>query len=546
MRQIDRILSLPVSPPLTKAEAAAADSLAVGFSWMPDQRAFLCEVLRSLAVPSDLNGARGAVGAIPCGGGKTLAIQAAATLFRRPLLITPRHLVSGTKAARAEWRGRAAMKMHLATKPDAPLDLDGGTLYTATYGLLSSKKTGAVYLDRLMPDAVFFDEAHTLGAAGRLWRCWDYFRVHRGTRVYVLSGSFMSRSILDFSMPLALALRSGSPLPLDPWILKQWAAVLDAAGEADRDAYAAIDPLCARYLTDDPRAAFRRRFETTPGVVVGTSRLDGVGVSLGMRLLSPRKVQSPAAAAALAQLEETWTTPDGRELVDALEVWAVRQELSLGFYRRWPEGVEDQYEAWFEARREWAKAIRWALGHTPGTPWRMPSEVETAVRTRHRQIRAPTIRAWEAWTAVREAAPPERETVDIDNGESIQNALVGLDPDTVVWYRHRYVGEALERLGFNRQDSPTGGPAAVRLARATGWDGGQRHYHQALVLQVPHTPREMNQLLARLHRAGQSRDVIYTMLGTSKDRARWIEEARQVQRTLPEPQRILIADWRNT
>ena len=75
-----------------------------------------------------------------------------------------------------------------------------------------------------------------------------------------------------------------------------------------------------------------------------------------------RAIPSPVTVpyeitALMADLRDTWTTPNGDLLTEAVEIWRHMRELALGFWYRWKYPPPD---GWMGARQAWKS--------TPATP----------------------------------------------------------------------------------------------------------------------------------------------------------------------------------
>jgi hypothetical protein len=84
-------------------------------------------------------------------------------------------------------------------------------------------------LTALSPDLIVADEAHKLRHAqtATTARVLRRFVAHPDTRLCAWSGTLTSSSIKDYAHLAALCLREGSPLPLDPSVVNEWAEALD-------------------------------------------------------------------------------------------------------------------------------------------------------------------------------------------------------------------------------------------------------------------------------------------------------------------------------
>lgn len=502
---------------------------------LPAQAAGLEAVEEAMGGPGDENGTPGALLLVGCGGGKTVLLQLAAALVvsrgcaTSPLLIVPRTLVAQLHDDHATW-GESYRFLSLGA---------AGTLRVLTYGALSAP-SGRGALDRLRPDLILLDEAHLLGRGARAKRLWDYLARHPHTRVIAATGSALGRSVVDLARLAGMALRTLSPLPLRLDVAAQWGAVMDPGGEPTADDYTAVEtalgPVSDRHAA---RASLAHRLASSRGVVVTQGPLN-VGVSLQFHVVPP------APSHDLRVLEETWTLPDGTELVDSLEMVRHRRTLRLGYYLRWePDTV---HEDWLSARRVWARVV---ADHLEYAGYDTRYYVELAAT--EGRLGPPAQRAWERWCRMRETYPPQTtEAVVIDEHRAavyVRGFFSAARHESdrsrsVVWYHHRHTAHMLHGLGriVTAQDTPPGrGPAIMSMAHGKGWNG--QRFHRALLLEPPAGPREIEQLAARHHRTGQTRDVHLYVLATQEEVTKLRQRAQFVQDTTGQTQRAVVGSW---
>lgn len=536
-RLLDLARRRPPAPP-------APREIAPGVVLRPAQAAALNELA---AAPAP----RGAVVALPVGGGKTLVGLLAAAVVSppvaRPLALVPAPLARQWEAHRAMWRGRGV-----------PVP-DGAVL---SHDVLSSP-TGARSLDELAPDLIVIDEAHAFRRleSARTKRLLRYVIARPETRIVIMTGSLVADSLRDSAHLLELALREGAPIPLGEVTLRSWCAVVDHRGDPAPIDWGAIWPMVRETTTPDPgplvwdppsarmphhrrltlaRAMVGRLLQRAPGVVIAAPGPDDVSASLAIRQIRapvPRSVRD-----AIVQLEGRWALPDGSELVDALEIDRHRRTLSRGYFEapRWPSATEGgaptvpEDVEWLEARRAWAAAVRTHLAYhaRPGAD----SEATVAATVAAGRAGGALTRAWARWDAVRGRWPqgPPRERVWLPGAREWLLAMVRAwleecgdrdrpgarcAPRGLVWYSRTAVEEALAEIlpVHGAGSSPPSGrvPAAALATRVhgIGTDGLQGSWCCALVVDVPSSAQTWEQLTGRLHRSGQTApEVRYDVL----------------------------------
>jgi hypothetical protein len=432
-------------------------------------------------------------------------------------------------------------------------------IYILPYSQLSVAKSTDILEQQIKPDLVIADEAHMLKNpdSARVRRFLRLFRNFPNTRLVAMSGTFTSKSLKDYAHLAELALREGSPVPIETADLLAWSNVLDSGSQPqDRDwsIFAAFSDL--RHINDDTRRkdqareVFRERFNATPGVVA--TREASVQCSLN---LFERPLQTPTSVgAALDDLHRTWTRPDGEEMDSALALWRLGMQMSQGFYMRWvwPNGVVDW--EWMEARSGWHREVRFVLQRNIAG-MDSPLLVWNAV---HRgTLTDPTVvAAFNRWEGQKHKPQPPTETVWLDDF-LIQNALAWHreHPKGLLWFNDRPTELALRAAGVPTYgagevpplDGSRGGLALSIRSHGTGLNLQYAH-HENLLLSFPSSGKTMEQLIGRTHRQGQPEDEVNVWYYrhtadalTAVQQAR--EAARYIQTTQGSPQKLVYCAW---
>ena len=265
----------------------------------------------------------GLFGPIGVGEGKTLVTLLLPVVLsaRRPLLLLPAGLIEKTQ------RERLALSMHWRIP---------NTLRVFSYnmlGLVQAKDE----LETYAPDLIICDEVHRLKnrRAAVTRRVARYMHAFPTTRFCGLSGTVMDKSMTDFAHILLWCLKLGAPIPTSREEIEEWAEALDEGVDplARRRAGALLEFATPPYGPADEhiaaRRGFRRRLTETPGVVATVGEGEHVDCSIYVREL--RTKVAPITEANFAKLRGEWQTPDGWELMTAVDVWRHAQELALRF-----------------------------------------------------------------------------------------------------------------------------------------------------------------------------------------------------------------------
>lgn len=308
----------------------------------------------------------GLMGSIPVGGGKTLIglllplvipdVQSAVLLIQANL--RPQLLERDWPYYGAHWKlpNLAGGQWFKANTP---------VLHVITYNRLSGRagEEDSDLLTRIDPDIVAADEAQNLRdpTAARTIRFWRFFeRAEKRKRLFFWSGSLTAKSIEDPAPLAALSLGDGSPYPLHPPTLEEWACALDPIDNP------ADEGELRRFCRDGKESAregFQRRRNDTPGIVAAAE--SSFGGALRMSIRDPGPIPEELVQA-IAKVH-AGVRPDGEEFVEQLQIIACARQLSAGFFHRWrfPRGESpEMITEWFEKRQAFNREIRTRL-HRP-------------------------------------------------------------------------------------------------------------------------------------------------------------------------------------
>ena len=421
-------------------------------------------------------------------------------------------------------------------------------LVVESYSALSSQRRARL-LEDFAPELIVADECHALAkpSAARTKRFLRYMKRNPETVFCGLTGSMVRKSLRDFAHLLQLALRDWTPLPRDWPTLTEWAEALDVGGERPAGALA---KLCREDET--PREGWGRRFRETRGVM--TSENESCAAPLHIRSLGFEP--SEIIAKAILDVEAKWERPDGEWLTTAIEVARVRRQLKLGgFYRWvWPDHVAlDDIRRWCDTRRAYRQELTATLRNFGREGMDSPGLIEAAAE--RGEIHLYTRADWEFCNATIPSPLVTWRWLDeslltqvVDYLDRSGPVIVFVDNPTVGKRLADMLGTTYFGQGRKAADAlvvERGNRHVVASIRAHGTGRNLQAFYRALVVGGPTSGADWEQLLGRLHRAGQlASEVTYRVLWTDEvDRAR--EDAKFINETTGAPQKLLsaIVDW---
>ena len=484
----------------------------------------------------------GLFGPIGVGEGKTLVTLLLPVVLsaRRPLLLLPAGLIEKTQ------RERLALSMHWRIP---------NTLRVFSYnmlGLVQAKDE----LETYAPDLIICDEVHRLKnrRAAVTRRVARYMHAFPTTRFCGLSGTVMDKSMTDFAHILLWCLKFGAPIPTSREEIEEWAEALDDGVDplARRRAGALLEFARTPYGPADEhiaaRRGFRRRLTETPGVVATVGEGEHVDCSIYVREI--RSKVSPATEANFAKLRGEWQTPDGWELMTAVDVWRHAQELALGLHYIWSPRPPDE---WRLARSTWGKFVRDTISrsHT------YDSELHVANACDAGALDGTSL---EAWRRVRPTFTPNVVPVWHDDSALIACRDWMRRPG-LVWTEHGFFASRLAQFanvpyygaggltvdGRYIEDSPEGCSAIASIDANREGKNLQKLWSRCLFVCSPSSSAWIEQAIARIHRPGQTADevIVDVLLGCRENYdavIKSIAAARAVQDVTGKQQKILLAD----
>jgi len=537
---LGRVLALPKRPPLDLARGDAAHLVKKWTLALRRERTDPCGCA-ALGWPciTELRPAQawaleeasqvgGILGPIGVGHGKTgldLLIPMIVPDCRLAVLLVPPELRGQIVVAYKLWREHFKLPSIRVGSQYGFIEPRRPSIHVIAYSELSRAES-TMLLESMQPDVIIADEGHKLRNkdTARTGRFLRYLAEHQTTRFFTWSGTLLGKSLHDAAHLAAFSLKEGSPLPLDPGVVDEWAAAVDPSD--DPAPLGPLRKLLGNHSTIED--AIHVRIVQTPGVV--STKEGAIDASI---LIDERKVKGVPVAVceALGNLRKTWTRPDGEELVDAMEVARVAREIAAGMYHRWifPRGEDpDLIDRWFAARKAWHKEVREKL-KTRAPHLDSPLLLAKAAARYH--LGEPTdLPVWASdtyldWVEIRDQVYHESEVVWIDDYLARDAAAWATEHRGVVWYQHTAFGRKVGELaGIPVHGGGPGAEARILAERGdwsiaasikshgTGRDGLQRYYTEQLVANPPSSGADWEQLLGRLHRVGQTSDEVSTVV----------------------------------
>jgi hypothetical protein len=384
--------------------------------------------------------------------------------------------------------------------------------------------SGKGLLERLNPDLLILDEAHLLRSTkSSRYRKFRRFLKLGTCRCCAMTGTFAKRRIEDYAHIMHWCLGPLAPVPITGDEIENWDHALAEKIEVGSriepgpllDWYEPSPLDAGRHVgtLERARRGFQKRLAETPGVVCSYISGADLGVSLtvvGHELYSE---DVPALQSAFEDLRGPRTLPDGQEMVDAIEWYRHAKELGLGFFLKWKYPAPPE---WLACRKAWFAFCREKLARS--RTYDSPDELAKAF---------PEQPEWLAWKAVRKSYDPETIPIWLETGiaELCVSWLRGdwgdVSPGSggIVFVEHVAFGQLVASLagvpyfGAGGKDA-TGrsiihfnGPACVASIGSNGKGRNLQAFQRMLVPSPPPNGPQWEQLIGRLHRQGQGRDV---------------------------------------
>jgi hypothetical protein len=485
----------------------------------------------------------GVIEAYNCGGlfagvgvghGKTLLGFLAMTAMeaRRPILVVKADLYHKTL------RDLRDLRQHWFINPRVEV---------ITYEKLSQPDS-VEFLAAMAPDLIVLDECQALKdiTTARGIRFMKFMEQNQDVKLIAMSGSVTRKTLRDYWHFMCLCLKESAPMPYRWSELESWSLAIDSDVEDWRRPHPGVllelAPIEAPPAADEwelARLSYQRRLRGTEGVVMTGEGAISTSLTLSER---PAKLP-PAISDALDTLRETWETPNGDELQQAVDIWRHARELACGFWYRWEPQPP---KPWLAARKAWHKFVRGVIA-------RGEHGLDSPFNVANRYADHPL---HQAWVGIRDTYIPNSVPKWIDTWLLEDAARWLREGPGIAWVEHQTVGEQLARIsGFpfygggeraSREILDAKGPIIASI-KAHGTGKNLQGYSRNLVLSCPPSGATWEQLLGRTHRLGQQADTVSVEVYLHVDELRAgflqaLKDARYIEQSTGQQQKLIYAD----
>lgn len=454
----------------------------------------------------------GMFGLIPVGEGKTLISLLAGTILEsdRTLLIIPAKLVQKT------YRDFAMLRRHWK----APR-----RIHIISYELLARDR-GKAELHAFHPDLIVSDESQKFKnpRAACTVRMHKYLTKINPDAGYIdMSGQSAKRSIMEYHHRVMWALPDPlQPLPRSHNEASEWADALDEKPSTTaRLLPGALLRLCddenTAEISRDPckstairvvREAYARRLVSAPGVVATEGIFEG---AMGLQITGHEFQPSQAIVDAFRSLRDKWELPDGHPIDSAPSLWRHARELIQGFWYRWDPPPPSE---WLMIRKIWSATLRQIL--------RDHRDLESplmAVRAVDRGSIPQAVEALANWRAIKSVYTPSTIAEWIDDTCLKWVAAWADEHIGVIWCCDKaFANKLAECTGLPYygakglyKGKPIEDEKGTCIASVKANCEGrnlQFNFSDNLIVSVPPGGDVWEQLLGRMHRAGQEADEV--------------------------------------
>lgn len=449
---------------------------------------------------------RGAFLALPVGQGKELVCAVLPVLFnaKKPLLVLPAGLRD------TQWPADyARYGKHFRTTRQP---------YRAIGREELALDQNHTFLEDYAPDLIVINEGHRLahhdsGAVRKLDR---YIADHPDVVVVLMTGTPSRESPLRYWHQLCWCLKERAPMPLTMAEASLWASALSLKV---RDESKRTRPGPLGRTREEAVEWFAARLRETPGVLLVDE--DSCTVPLTLRWRPAR--EDAALNEHYRVFLKNFKNPGGIFVSDPRVRWLLDAQMGCDLYTVWNPPPPDD---WREARREFAKFVRDRILYSTNTAHPLDTEMQVSRKYANHPIVA-------NWKALKDTFKGETQTVWIGDS-TIQSCLDWLEEvhaageRGIVWcgiidFAERlaatarlpyYGAKGLSRDGVSLNNAdPKRSLIASWCANKEGFN--LQAWHRALIVSPPQSAEWLEQLIGRLHRAGQLSPVVIDILLTS-------------------------------
>lgn len=343
-------------------------------------------------------------------------------------------------------------------------------------------------------------------------------------------------------------------MPINRGAAEEWACALDwKTKPGARRELGQLMRLAVQSAEDDltrARKGFFQRLTSTPGVICTAGESGFASISCEPIVVYP----GPQAQTHFEALRTRNVNPDGKALVEAIEVFQTARQLAMGFHYYLHPTPPAQ---WIFSRGLWAAWARDILSrsHSIDTELHARRAVEDGKYPDAREA----LEQWKFWQTQYRGTPQERWH-DYTVLEACAAWTQKGDP-TLVWTEHTAFGRALARrlnvpfvqgggLLPNGQlvDTLAGKSHVVLSIDANGEGRNLQAWHRNLICSPEPTHTLWEQTIGRTDRPGQKADEIEVgVIVACTEHERALEQASggatMANQMLGAKQKILEADW---
>ena len=614
--EIGRIVSIPIEEMLTDDEMEEFSRLEIQASYFDDGFRLLSTQCGAVIAYDNVGGLFANIGV---GWGKTLITLMIADRamsnygIDKTILLVPSQVYPQLTKIDIPWaRKRVGLRVpfHLLGRRNqesrrALVKSGKRGCYIMPYSLLSTEDTDFM-LNAISPGCIILDEAHNVKnpRAARTRRLMRYL-TEKAPQLCALSGTITKKSIRDYGHLISHALKGNSPLPLEPVMIDEWAAALDADADPGDAQTGQIKPLLYWFQEHFPeedirshvagyRQAYNRRLNTCPGVVMTGD--NEIGVSLAIENLPVKDTGEgfDRLEELIDQVEELWRTPSGDEIEFGFHKWRYLFELSAGFYHHlcWPtveqlakrptyrnytdeeiEGVLQLAQEHHAALQNYHRVLRQFIKHCakPG----LDTPMQIGLEMKRNGAKNVWGELYEAWMEARDLAfddMPERMSIPTPVCDyKIRHAVKWAKNHKrgLVWFHHKAMGrwaaEAMQEAGIENAvwcpsesdrtgmdtfvvDPKNKDKILVCSMNGHGTGKNMQHFKDQLFMQFPRDSSLVEQVIGRTHRTGQTADELTVHTNNTIDfdhynMAACLVDTIYQQQTMDDRKKLLYASW---